>query len=185
MSQNSLNNAKAIFRKKLGKQPLEEGINVALRFVKEGKTTEALQYVLGQLPKKDRVKYVCDIFYKSRYRSYTTGIQRFKEAMDCYLLDNNIAKMTTYSIEMEEQLKVNHYSLGHSEFNAIRKSIIIDVLSPQESTHGIFLALLFILEKKEHYLGLDQDKELKQHLGNLINLKWPGHPGIKLLFGSR
>lgn len=149
--------------------------------IKDKNYQVALHKALAIMPLGVKIKYVCEIFYRGKYRTYSLGIKRFKKEVDSFLLTRNKeAVQKFHDILKKEETNSN----GINGFYAVRINILMAML---DETHSLASTV-------EHLLQIDPMSDIdeievaetnsryKKLLLELCSMLYPENQAFKVLF---
>lgn len=172
--------ARQVFLNKLKSKPKVDPLQEILKLIREGRIRIALEIAISNIDKKTLGIYIYTQFIKSPFKSFHDAMKDYTFAIDTYLKTSDKQILIKYMSIMEENRKNMPVGLVRTEFNALRYDILQLLLEKRSFTSDDTISSLNDLNVYDR----DENSFYKEHLANLMALKWPEHTGIKILFGS-
>lgn len=181
-----MSNIKQVFEKKVKQHKIDSYVDdyTAIQgeiftAIKNKDYPKALNKAFKIMPLQTRLKYICEIFYRGRYKCYSLGISRFKKQIDEFLITRDKNKIKSF---YEEQLKENkEFGDNGNGFNAVKSNILLNILDENHS----------LVPTIEHLLGIDlnfsgnveEDTEkYKKVLLEVCAILYPQNQAFRVLF---
>lgn len=168
-----MSDIKEVFNKKLKKgnhnSTTEVIAGVDTRIVTLLKNKEYISLtaaLLLKLPQNKRVEYVCDIFYKGAYKSYSLGMKQFKEVIDTFLTTGHTNHFDKYK---------EHFYENPSIFGYIVQAILNDI---KQNT-----SMMWSLGKITGLADMPINQvDYKKYAMELLEIVYPNNQALRVLF---
>lgn len=149
--------------------------------IKDKDYRAALNKSLAIMPLGVKIKWVCEILYRGKYRAYSLGIKRFKKEIDSFLINRDKKAIQTFhDIMIKEQTS----SVQDNGFYAARTNILSAILDEKYPLAETVEHLLHI----GPYSDIDDievaetQRQYKTLLLELCGILYPENQAFKVLF---
>lgn len=141
----------------------------------------ALGKALKIMPTNTRIKYVCEIFYRGKYRCYGLGISRFKKQIDYYLETKDKDSIKNfYDLLKKEEHRLD---TGNTVFNTVRYNIILSIL---DENHSLVTTVEHLCDLDDYAYGGGREDvyfdKYKKILLEVCTILYPQNQAYKVLF---
>lgn len=149
--------------------------------IKDKNYEVALHKALAIMPLGVKIKYVCEIFYRGKYRAYSLGIKRFKREIDNFLVDRNKASIQRF----HDLLKKEEFtSSADNGFCTTRINILEQIL---DETYSLASTVEHLLEIRpssdiDEIEVAETNSRYKKLLLELCSMLYPENQAFKVLF---
>lgn len=141
----------------------------------------ALDKALFIMPLGVKIKWVCEILYRGKYRAYSLGIKRFKREIDNFLVSRGKDSIQRfYDVLKKEELT----SRADNGFYATRINILEQILDETYSLTSIVEHLLEIdpMSDIDDIEVAETERRYKKLLLEILSILYPENQAFKVLF---
>ena len=181
-----MSNIKQIFSKRISQSKSIENFSdqyttiqgEIFKAIKDENYDLALDRALFIMPLGVKIKWVCEILYGGRYKTYSLGITRFKKEIDNFLVNRDKQQIRSFF----DLLKKEQLSTSDSEFYVIRCHILLLILEENHSLVEVVKNLLDINHYLDEINGIEVSKRYKKLLLEVLGIVYPENQAYKVLF---
>lgn len=149
--------------------------------IKDKNYQVALHKALAILPLGVKIKYVCEILYRGKYRAYSLGIKRFRKEIDNFLVVRDKAAIHRFHDILEKEEITSNTDNG---FYATRINILSQILDDSYSLASTVEHLLDIHPSSDidEIEVAETNSRYKKLLLELCSMLYPENQAFKVLF---